>query len=68
MTGAGGGFAPPKAEQTLSRQRGIAVELIATCALAVSLIVAATAVSMAESSFARGLFSPSAPQITLPRQ
>jgi hypothetical protein len=41
------GFAPPKAQQTPSRRRqAIMIELVATAALTVSLIVAATAVSM----------------------
>ena len=48
------GFAPPRAEQALSHRP--AVELIATLALTVSLIVAATAVSMANRSLARGDF------------
>jgi hypothetical protein len=61
------GFAPPKAEQTSTRRRGIALELVATGTLAVSLIVAATAVSMAERPFARGHFAASSLQITLPR-
>jgi len=40
------GFASPIAEKTLSRRRTVRVELIATVALAVSLIIAATAVSI----------------------
>ena len=36
------GFAPPRAEQTLSKRHMAALELIATVALAVSLVVAAT--------------------------
>jgi hypothetical protein len=40
------GFASPIAEKSLSRRRSRGVELIATLALAVSLIVAATAVSI----------------------
>ena len=40
------GFASPIAEKSLSRRRTRGVELIATLALAVSLIVAATAVSI----------------------
>lgn len=48
------GFALPRAEQTLSRRRAMALELIATAALTVSLIVAATAVSMGNRLLARG--------------
>ena len=39
------GFASPVSEKSLSRKRTAGVELIATVALAISLIVAATAVS-----------------------
>lgn len=47
------GFALPRAKQTLSRRRAMALELIATAALTVSLIVAATAVSMGNRLLAR---------------
>jgi hypothetical protein len=40
------GFASPVSDKTLSRRRRLGIELIATLALAVSLIVAATAVSI----------------------
>ncbi len=39
------GFASPNSEKSLSRKRTAGIELIATLALAFSLIVAATAVS-----------------------
>jgi hypothetical protein len=39
------GFASPISENALSKKRTLGVELIATLALAVSLIIAATAVS-----------------------
>ena len=39
------GFASPISEKALSKERTLGVELIATLALAVSLIIAATAVS-----------------------
>jgi len=48
------GFAPPRAENTLSRRRAIGLELIATVALTVSLIVAATAVSIGNRSLTQG--------------
>jgi hypothetical protein len=48
------GFAPPRGGQTSSRPCGIAIEWIATAALTVSLIIAATAVSMGERSLGRG--------------
>jgi hypothetical protein len=40
------GFASPNSEKVLSKKRTLGVELIATLALAVSLVVAATAVSI----------------------
>ncbi len=49
------GFAAPKTEKTLSR-RAIALELIATVSLTVSLVIAATAVSLGNRSLARGEF------------
>jgi methenyltetrahydromethanopterin cyclohydrolase len=40
------GFASPIAENRLSRRRNVCVELIATAVLAVSLVIAATVVSI----------------------
>jgi hypothetical protein len=51
------GFAPPKAEQRLSRKRAVVLERFATGALTVSLIVAATAVSVGDRVLARGRFA-----------
>jgi len=49
------GFAPPKAQQTGSRHRqAIMLELLATATLTISLIVAATAVSMGNKLLSRG--------------
>lgn len=48
------GFAPPCAENTRTKRRAVALELIATAALTVSLVVAATAVSLGNRSLARG--------------
>lgn len=48
------GFAPPRAERMLSRRYAATLELIATAALTVSLIVAATAVSIGDRSLAKG--------------
>jgi hypothetical protein len=48
------GFAAPKLEETLSRRHAVAIELIATLALTVSLVVAATAVSMGNRALTRG--------------
>jgi hypothetical protein len=49
------GFAPPKAQQTGSRRRqAIMIELLATATLTVSLVVAATAVSMGNKLLSRG--------------
>jgi hypothetical protein len=48
------GFAPPRAGQRQTRRCAIALNMIATGTLTVSLIIAATAVSMGERSFARG--------------
>jgi hypothetical protein len=63
------GFAPPRAEQTQSRRHAIGLELVATVALTVSLIIAATAVSMGDRPLARGNVAerPSV-QMPLPRQ
>jgi hypothetical protein len=47
------GFAPPKPEQTLTRRHADAIELFATLALTVCLVVAATAVSMSQKSLTR---------------
>ncbi len=47
------GFAPPKPEQTLTRRYADAVQLVATLALTVCLVVAATAVSMGQKSLTR---------------
>jgi hypothetical protein len=41
------GFASPIAAKTLSRQRRLGIELFATVALAASVLIAATAVSLA---------------------
>ena len=49
------GFVPPKAQQTGSRRRqAIMIELLATATLTVSLVVAATAVSMGNKLLSRG--------------
>ncbi len=48
------GFARPRAEQTLSKRHLAALQLIATVALTVSLVVAATAVSIGVRLLARG--------------
>jgi hypothetical protein len=48
------GFAPPRADKALSRRRTAALELVATVTLTISLVVAATAVSMGKRSLARG--------------
>lgn len=47
------GFATHSAERTLSRRRALALELTATVALTVSLVIAATAVSLGNRSSAR---------------
>jgi hypothetical protein len=60
------GFAPPRAEQTLSRRRALALELIATGALTVSLIVAAAAVSVGDRSLARGHVGTERPPVQMP--
>jgi hypothetical protein len=50
------GFAAPHTQNTLSRKRAAAIELIATVGLTVSLVVAATAVSLGNRSLTRGEF------------
>ena len=56
LTGSSG-FAPPKPAKAFARNHLVALELIATLALTVSLIVAATAVSLGNRSLARGDFA-----------
>ncbi len=60
------GFAPPRAEKTLSKRRLAALELIATVALTLALVVAATAVAMANKSLARGAFAVERPSMQMP--
>ena len=63
------GFAPPRAEQTLSKRHVAALELIATVALTVSLVVAATAVSIGDRLLARGdVIGSPLPQTPLARE
>jgi hypothetical protein len=47
-------FAPPKPELMQARRHIVALELIATLALTVSLVVAATAVSLGNRALTRG--------------
>jgi len=62
------GFAPPRAEQTLTRRRAHTLDLIATATLTVSLIVAATAVSIGDRTLARGHAAERPPaQLLLPQ-
>ena len=48
------GFAPPRRENTTSRRRAAAIELIAMVGLTISLVVAATAVSVGKRTLTRG--------------
>jgi hypothetical protein len=48
------GFAPPRKENALSRRRAATIELVATVGLTVSLVIAATAVSLGNRSLTRG--------------
>ena len=48
------GFAPPRRENTASRRRAAAIELIAMVGLTISLVVAATAVSVGNRTLTRG--------------
>jgi hypothetical protein len=48
------GFAAPQKENTLSRKRAAAIELIAMVGLTISLVIAATAVSLGNRSLTRG--------------
>ena len=62
------GFTSPKSGQMRTRECAIALNVIATGTLAVSLIIAATAVSMGERSLARSHVpgpSPGATQMLL---
>ncbi len=47
------GFAPPRRDNTTSRRRAAAIELIATVGLTISLVIAATAVSLGNRSLTR---------------
>jgi hypothetical protein len=64
------GFAPPKKQRTGSwRRQAITIELLATATLTVSLVVAATAVSMGNKLLTRGdLLEKTAVHSTQPRQ
>jgi hypothetical protein len=48
------GFAPQQLEETQSRRHAVALELIATLALTISLVVVATAVSLGNRALTRG--------------
>ena len=63
------GFAPPKKQRTGSRRRqAIMIELLANATLTVSLVVAATAVSMGNKLLTRGdLLEKTTVQSPLPR-
>jgi len=56
----------PRAETTLSKRRALALELVATVALTVSLVVAATAVSLGNKSLNRGGVIPQPAPIAVP--
>jgi hypothetical protein len=56
LTG-GPGFAAPLAGKTRSRRRAVAIELLATVTLTISLVVAATAVSLGNRSLAERPFA-----------
>ena len=60
------GFAPPLAGKKLSRRRTVALELVATVTLTISLVVAATAVSLGNRSLAERPFA-AAPTAALDR-
>jgi hypothetical protein len=47
------GFAPPKSEKTQARRRAAAIELVASVGLTISLVVAATAVSLGNRALTR---------------
>jgi hypothetical protein len=47
------GFAPPRRDNKLARRRAAAIELIATISLTVSLVIAATAVSLGNRALSR---------------
>jgi hypothetical protein len=48
------GFAPPRRDNALSRRRAATIELVATAGLTISLIIAATAVSLGNRALTRG--------------
>ncbi len=59
------GFAQPRTDKTLSRRRAAAIDLIATFSLTVSLVIAATAVSLGNRSLAR-METPERPSVQMP--
>jgi hypothetical protein len=59
------GFAPPRRDNRLAR-RTAAVELIATISLTVSLVVAATAVSLGNRALSRGNDGLERPSVQTP--
>ena len=62
------GFASPRAQKALSK-RAVGLELLATVALTVSLVVAATAVSLGNRSLVRGdLVERASVRVPLPQQ
>jgi hypothetical protein len=63
------GFSPPKTEERLSRRQARAVELVATAALTVALVVAVTAVSITDRLLTRAQAPAAAHAVqTLPPQ
>ena len=51
------GFAPPRKENALSRRRAATIELVATVGLTISLVIAATAVSLGNRALTRSELS-----------
>ena len=63
------GFSAPQADDKRSRRRAVTIELIATAALTVSLVVAATAVSLGKRLLTGGHLAEWPPaQVTIIRQ
>jgi hypothetical protein len=62
------GFAPPRPQKAFYGHYAVALELIATLALTVSLVVAATAVSLGNRSLARSDVVERPAQIPLARE
>jgi hypothetical protein len=57
------GFAPPPDKKTIAGRRAVTIEMAATVGLTISLVIAATAVSLGNRSLMRAQFVDRAPHV-----